>query len=257
MSKKKLISNLIFEKEKKKKIPFDQREKISSLSLLFIIVNKNQGNYFVTEFQKRAIPLSIVLYASSLPPEDIRSILSVDSLKKEMVISIIRDEDKDELFKIIKNRFSISKTSKGIAFLSKIDSVSGILTYKYLSDYIRRKKEVENNIVADDDQYELVIAIVNKGATDLVMEGARKQGATGGTILVARGTGNPDLAKMYGVVIQPEKEVVFIVVKKEIKDAVMKEIYDDAGLDKKSQGIILSLPISKAYGLFENDEKKA
>ena len=116
---------------------------------------------------------------------------------------------------------------------------------------------MENNIVEDDDQYELVMAIVNKGATDLVMEGARKQGATGGTILVARGTGNPDLAKMYGVVIQPEKEVVFIVVKKEIKDAVMKEIYDDAGLDKKSQGIIISLPISKAYGLFENEEKKA
>ena len=70
-----------------------------------------------------------------------------------------------------------------------------------------------------NDKFDLLICIVNKGTTDLVMNAARKAGATGGTIAVARGTGNPDLAKFYGLAIQPEKEMVFIVVKKEVKDA--------------------------------------
>lgn len=97
--------------------------------------------------------------------------------------------------------------------------------------------------------YELIIAIVNKGSTDLVMNAANEAGARGGTITVARGTGNPDLAEFYGIVIQPEKEVVFIVVDRNLKDQVMKKIYDQAGIGSAGQGIIVSLPITDAVGL--------
>lgn len=107
----------------------------------------------------------------------------------------------------------------------------------------------------ENNQHELIMAIVNKGLTDLVMEAARKKGARGGTISVARGTGNPELAKYYGIVIQPEKEIVFIVVKKDIKDEVMKAIYDDAGISSKGNGIIISLPISKTAGLESEDNE--
>lgn len=107
----------------------------------------------------------------------------------------------------------------------------------------------------ENNQHELIMAIVNKGLTDLVMEAARKKGARGGTISVARGTGNPELAKYYGIVIQPEKEIVFIVVKKDIKDEVMKAIYDDAGISSKGNGIIISLPITKTAGLESEDNE--
>lgn len=106
--------------------------------------------------------------------------------------------------------------------------------------------------------YELILAIVNKGTTDLVMTAANHAGATGGTVSVARGTGNPDLAKFYGVVIQPEKEMVFIVVDRKIKDQVMKQIYEEAGLSTKGRGIIISLPITATAGLAPviKEEKK-
>ena len=112
----------------------------------------------------------------------------------------------------------------------------------------------------NEQKYDLIVAIVNKGTTDLVMNAARKAGSTGGTITVARGTGNPELAQFYGLAIQPEKEMVFIVVKKEIKDQVMKSVYDEAGLGTTGQGILFSLPITKAVGLdpvpsMEEDEK--
>lgn len=111
---------------------------------------------------------------------------------------------------------------------------------------------MENN----DQKYELILAIVNKGSTDLVMNAAREAGSKGGTITVARGTGNPELAKFYGIVIQPEKEVVFIVVEKEKKDAVMKKIYEDAGIGTQGQGIIISLPVIETLGLTPVEEEK-
>jgi nitrogen regulatory protein PII len=97
--------------------------------------------------------------------------------------------------------------------------------------------------------YELILAIVNKGETDLVLQASNHAGARGGTISTAKGTGNPELAKFYGIVIQPEKEMVFIVVEKKIKDKVMKQIYEEAGLATKGRGIIISLPITATVGL--------
>lgn len=100
----------------------------------------------------------------------------------------------------------------------------------------------------ENKKYELILVIVNKGTTDLVMNAARKAGSKGGTITGARGTANPELSKFYGISVTPEKEVVFIVVPSDIKDNVMKQIYDEAGIKTQGQGIILSLPITDAVG---------
>ena len=95
----------------------------------------------------------------------------------------------------------------------------------------------------------LIITIVNKGNHDLVLIAARNAGATGGTITTARGTQNPEIARRYGINIQPEKEMLFMVVDNNIKDKVMNEIYKEAGLATQGAGIIFSLPIIDAVGL--------
>ncbi len=93
------------------------------------------------------------------------------------------------------------------------------------------------------EQKELIVCIVNNGFTDLVMGAAKRSGAKGGTTFHARGTGNPDIEKFFGISISPEKEVILIVVEKEIKDDVVSAIYKDAGLDTKGQGIVFTLPV--------------
>lgn len=94
-----------------------------------------------------------------------------------------------------------------------------------------------------------IFCIVNRGFTDLVMVAARKAGATGGTIFHGRGTGNKDFEKFYGIAVSPEKEIVVIVVKKEITDKVLLEINKEAGLDTSGQGIAFALPISDYMGI--------
>lgn len=105
------------------------------------------------------------------------------------------------------------------------------------------------------NEFELILCIVNKGYTDLVMEAASKTGARGGTVLRARGSGNEEAEKLYGITITPEKEVVMIVVPKAIKDAVLKEIYLEAGLDTKGQGIAFTMPVDDVVGISLPEEK--
>ena len=97
--------------------------------------------------------------------------------------------------------------------------------------------------------FDVVFAIVNKGYTDLVMEASRRAGARGGTILAARGTGNPEMERFYGFSITPDKEIVVILVKRSLTEAVLKSIYDEAGLSTNGQGIVFSVPAGRTAGL--------
>lgn len=90
---------------------------------------------------------------------------------------------------------------------------------------------------------ELIVCIINNGFSDLVMEAAKRSGAKGGTTFHARGTGNLDIEKFFGITISPDKEVVLIVVEKDIRDEVVTAIYKDAGLNTKGQGIVFTLPV--------------
>ena len=94
-----------------------------------------------------------------------------------------------------------------------------------------------------ESKKELIVCIINNGFSDLVMDAAKRSGAKGGTTFHARGTGNPDIEKFFGISISPEKEVILIVVDTAIKDEVVSAIYKDAGLDTKGQGIVFTLPV--------------
>ena len=95
-----------------------------------------------------------------------------------------------------------------------------------------------------DKNYELVVCIVSAGFSQNVMEAARAAGAKGGTILRARGSANPEAEEFFNINIQPEKEMVMILVPKEIKDDVERAVYKVAGIGGEAQGIIFSLPAS-------------
>ena len=97
--------------------------------------------------------------------------------------------------------------------------------------------------------YELVFCIVNAGFSDSVMYAARKAGAGGGTILKGRGTASPEIEEKYNITVQPEKEIVMIIVPEQIKDDVLRSIYDNAGLGSEGQGIAFSLPVERSIGL--------
>ena len=97
--------------------------------------------------------------------------------------------------------------------------------------------------------HELIICIVNNGFSDTVMEAAKEAGARGGTVLNARGTANKEAEAFFHIAIQPEKEVVMILVPLNVKDAVLHSRYEKAGLNTMGQGIAFALPVDNVVGL--------
>ena len=101
----------------------------------------------------------------------------------------------------------------------------------------------------EENKFELVVCIVNAGFSQNVMEAARSAGAKGGTNLRARGSANPEAEEFFNINIQPDKEMVMILVPKSIKDEVMKTIYKEAGLAADAQGIAFSMPVNRTTAI--------
>ena len=99
------------------------------------------------------------------------------------------------------------------------------------------------------DNHEVIFAIVNSGFAEEAMDVAREQGVRGGTILNARGVAREKEATFFGITVHAEKEILMMVVEKDIRDKVLNALYSRMGMANKAQGIAFSLPVSDATGL--------
>ena len=106
------------------------------------------------------------------------------------------------------------------------------------------------------DNYEVIFAIVNSGFAEDVMEVAKEQGVRGGTILNARGVAKEDAAAFFGITLHAEKEILMMVVEKDIRDSVLNAIYKEMGMAKAAQGIAFSLPVSDVAGLAQKPQQE-
>lgn len=116
------------------------------------------------------------------------------------------------------------------------------------------EKITENRLLKKTSQ-DLIVAIINRGFSDYVVSAARDAGATGATIMYGRGTADAD-KQVMGISLQPEREVVIILVKSEEKRKIMQSIADKTSLMEEGRGLCFSLPVSSVYGLKRVSEQK-
>ena len=98
-------------------------------------------------------------------------------------------------------------------------------------------------------KHEMIMCIVNAGFSETVMDAAREFGARGGTVIRGRGTANLEAEKLYGIAIQPEKEIVLILVDSAIKNDILHAVYKAVGLNTPGQGIAFAVPVEDVVGL--------
>ncbi|MCI1245395.1 MAG: P-II family nitrogen regulator [Bacilli bacterium] len=223
-----------------------------NLYFFVAIVNDGQGQAIARILNKRQAAASFLTHASGTATNDFYHVLGFDESHKQVVFALTQERQWGGLKNDLRDRFSVSDFSRGIAFVSHVDSLIGLSAYKMMAN-VRPlgldKGDIPMEETKKSDDYEMVVAIVNDGYVDLAMDAAKKAGARGGTVLTARGTGNEDIEKFFGLIITPEKQIAIILVPRAIKDAVLRAIYRECGINTKGQGIAFSMPVSDVVGL--------
>lgn len=100
-----------------------------------------------------------------------------------------------------------------------------------------------------DNEFVVILCIINNGFSETAMEAAKQFGARGGTVIHGRGTASKEAEKFFNISIQPEKEIVMILTKKEIKDNILKALYNSVGTNSPAQGIAFALPVEDVVGI--------
>ena len=95
----------------------------------------------------------------------------------------------------------------------------------------------------------LLVSIVRKGWGSTVLEASVKAGARGGTVLFGRGAGINEHEKIFGMSIEPEKEIVLTLVRSDRADAILDEIVRAAQLNDTGRGIAFVLAVEKVVGV--------
>lgn len=95
----------------------------------------------------------------------------------------------------------------------------------------------------------LIVSIVRKGWGSAVLEASVNAGARGGTVLVGRGAGIHEQEKIFGMSIEPEKEIVLTLVPTERVPPILDSIVKAAQLDDVGRGIAFVLPVDRIVGV--------
>ena len=149
-----------------------------------------------------------------------------------------------QLTRAAKRRLFIDIPGNGILLTVPLKSVAGGKTLAYLTNDCKTGGTPHMEF-----KHELIVVILNEGYADFVMDAARAAGAGGGTVIKAKGTGAEYTEKFFGFSIASEKEIHLLVTPAQGRNAIMKAIMEQAGLESKAQSIVFSLPVSHALGL--------
>ena len=231
---------------------------MNELYLMVTIMDRNKTKRFKALYESCGINVAFDMTGHGTAVSETLEYFGLEESEKAVVLSVVTDDSWKEAKKGLERRLQIDVPGTGIAFAIPMSAMGGKRALYYLTDGQNFEKGEETAL--KDTKYELLVVIANQGYTNQVMDAARSQKAGGGTVIHAKGTGIERAEKFLGVSLVKEKEMVFIVVRTELRNNIIKAIMEEAGLRSKAQAIAFSLPVSAVAGMRlveadENEEK--
>lgn len=215
------------------------------MDFVVAIVDRSKAESMVELYRSHDLPLVLTMLCNGTATSDHLSLYGLEATEKALVASVACGDQTKQLIKSAKRRLFIDIPGNGIMLAVPVKSVGGGRTLAFLTG----NNAPDGAVPELKFDYELIMAILNEGHTDTVMDAARSAGAAGGTVLHAKGTGAKQAERFLGVSIAEEKELIIIVSKAGEKSAIMKAIAEQAGPSTPSGAISFSLPISAVAGL--------
>lgn len=220
---------------------------MSELYLMVTITDRNMARRFMTLYESAGAKVSFTALGNGTAINETLDYFGLARTQKTVIFSTVTSDTWARVKNQLQNELKIDIPGIGIAFIIPLSSIGGKKQLFFLTDGQKFEKGGESEL--KNTKYELLLAITNQGSTDTVMDAAREAQAAGGTVIHAKGTGVERAEKFLGVSIAAEKEIVFIVVRTERKNAIMKAIMDKAGIDSEAQTIVFSLPVTATAGM--------
>ena len=210
--------------------------------LLLSIVQNGTAESLVEATKSSGARGGTILVGRGVADNAILHMLGIGDSQKEIVLTLLDEQALEPVIESLKRFRRNKRLSCGIAMLIDIPNILRHSDAPVLSGISEEKKRRSNTM---DSPHTLITCIVNKGAADEVMDAARGAGASGGTILNARGTGKEEDVKFFGIQLVPEKEMLLILVGAGQTGAVLDAIRKVPCLAEPGSGIAFCTDVER------------
>ena len=218
---------------------------MQNIYLFLTIIKKSDEKEFVDFFlRKNVCPIYSSLCRGSTTSETL-DLLGLEHSEKVLMQSLVSTSKMYELKNALTYERKIDLPDRGIALAIPLTSIAS----KKVLDHVLAEQNTANEIHVTTErkiEMELIITICIKGNSGAIMQLAKESGATGGTIMKAKGTAS-ESDKFFGVALSDEKEIIYIVSKKENKSDIMKAIASYTN-DFGTHPLVFSLPVTETAG---------
>ncbi len=218
-----------------------------SADFMITVTDRSAAEEFAAWFRDKGAPLVLTARGRGTASTDVLDYLGLEATEKAVLFCTTTQGRR--LVHQAEKELWLDVPGRGIVMTVPLSSIGGRVAKEYLLGADAQGEEEK------EMTHELIVVITEQGYTDHVMDAARAAGATGGTTVHAKGTGTEQARKFFGVSIAEEKDMVFILARKETRNDIMKAIIEKAGMKTEARSLVFSLPVSDLAGLRKLEEE--
>jgi len=211
----------------------------TGLALVVAIVPEGSAKKVIRTARENNLSGATVFFGRGTCQKGILTFLCLDNPKREIVLMAGGAKESQLAMQAIYSKLKMAKSGQGIIYSCPLGDIIG-------SSTAGTKSQNEGSVPS---VMKAIYTIVDRGKADLVLDSAFSAGATGATIINARGSGIHETEKIFQMPIEPEKEIVLILADNDLVDKITDKIRKDLEIDLAGKGIIFVHDVAKAYGL--------
>lgn len=213
-------------------------------TLSIVVVEAGVGSKVLKESKKIGVLGGTIFLGRGTIPNHLLQLLGLYETKKEIIMMVSESSLEDKIHEGLTRKFHLEKPNHGIIFSLPISKIIG----KINPEETLSEVKVGGNIMG----YEVLFTVVERGLGQDVVDAAAKVGSRGATIINGRGSGIHETNMFFSMPIEPEKEIVMILIERSKTQEIMDAINKEMNITEPGKGIIFALDVNKTSGLFNN-----
>ena len=202
---------------------------MQGVDLIITITDRSRAEQFASWFRSHGISLVLTALGQGTATTEVLDFLGLEATEKAVLFCVAPRSPR--MVRQAARELWLDVPGQGVLMTVPVNSIGGSTAKEYLLHEQEGEAAMER-----ESTHDLIVVIANQGSTDLVMDAAREAGATGGTVIHAKGTGTELVQKFFGVSIATEQEMIFILTRSETKKPIMKAVMAKAGDQQRRPG---------------------
>ncbi len=199
--------------------------------IMTLIITEHQYHELAPIIRDKDLCGGIIVKGKGTVNNATLNLFGIKDQKRILVNIPHKKETASEILDILTRELKLDKPGHGIVYTNEVITGDQIIGKKQSNWDTAQKMEGESML-------NKLTVVVNRGMAEDVIDITRKAGVKGGTILHGRGVGADCDVRLFGIEIEPERELVVVILPSDLTEKVVNELYSELKLDIPGNGIL-------------------